>query len=179
MQREFPSNNFSSALACLAPYSPERYGDYEWERAAVRSEKMSGLNEGVGVGVEFARGSDQGPATLRIDAKAALPSFPFDVVRTRLGKDVVSVTGVGDCSATPALPMLNDAAFATTYPNGAFVVCDAKVVRDRATATILQYLFDAARNTVLAASSIDVQIAKHGSNWRVSEWRKTAIDSVP
>ncbi|MEO7756696.1 MAG: hypothetical protein ABIS07_08965 [Dokdonella sp.] len=137
---------------------------------------MRGLNEGVSVGVEFARGSEQDAPTLRIDAKAELRSFPFDVVRTRLGKDVVSVTGVGDCSATPALPILKDAAFATTYPNGAFVVCDAKVAGDRATATILQYLFNVARNTVLAAGRIDMKLAKRGPSWRVSEWRKTAID---
>jgi len=182
---EFPGGNFGAALSCLGGYAPGKYIDHEWKRARVGTASMPGVEDGVDVDIDYASATKDGPAILRIEVKAKRPPFPDDVVRSRLERDdgraIPSLSGMGACSALSASPMFSGTTFEASYPEGAWVICDATVSSQRvkATATVLRYLYHASMQRPMAARRIDVTLAKSAGEWRITAWEDHAIDYAP
>ncbi len=110
-------------------------------------------------------------------------AFPLKAVEARLRGEAsageLALLSAASC-ASPVLPaQMAPTEFDAKYPHGLYIVCDARVSEATAHATILRYLFNASRNQVLAASTIEATLSKRGSSWRVQAWRKTAVGYAP
>jgi hypothetical protein len=121
---------------------------------------------------------DRVPRERHIESTHA-EAFPYDAVRDRLlretsGRGVMVTTP--ECVANQPLPVLTDPAFASSHPDGVWLVCGAARAGSTAKVTLFRYLFHTASSRVRAASRIDVTLAKWDARWRVVEWKEATFD---
>jgi len=69
--------------------------------------------------------------------------------------------------------------FPTKYPNGIFVVCDARFSGEHASITVLRYLFHASLGKPLVAEQVQAKLHGSGSTWRVVSWSAKTVDYAP
>lgn len=183
---EFPAVNYGDALSCLGHhvYTAEESIAYRWDHGRIRAHGMPGVAAGVDVGIDFVNATEADPSSLRIAVKVASHPFPYEVVEERLGHraghEMPIVTGIA-CAAASTQPIFTDRGFASSYPDGAWVVCDAAVAAGGATATalILHYRYHASRGRALVAQRTEVSLARKHGRWRISAWREAMLDYAP
>jgi hypothetical protein len=110
--------------------------------------------------------------------------FPVDAIEARIHQETSddspeAVISVYSCSSAAGAPQVASTEFRELYPQGLYVVCDSTVSSARAKTTVLRFLFNASRNKVLIASSIEADLVRQAGAWRVRGWHKTSYDYAP